>query len=107
MKHAFIALAFVASTAHAQFWSGNDLLNRLDGRNTSEYLQAQGYILGATDAGQGSNHCIPGTVNGGQVFDLVHRFLRETPELRHQYSADLFVTTILKRVWPCQKREMY
>jgi hypothetical protein len=29
MKHAFIALAFVAGTAHAQFWSGNDLLNRL------------------------------------------------------------------------------
>lgn len=105
MKSMLISLALVASTAHAGFWNGNELLSRLNNEhsNPSQYLQAQGYILGVVDAGDGEDFCIPANVNGGQIFDIVRNFLRDKPEMRHQFKASLFVWFPLKQAFPCKE----
>ena len=104
MKKLILVAALVASTAaHAEFKDGNSLYD--DIRSSANFSQgvALGYIMGVTDALRGVTHCVAENVTAGQIHDMVQQYLKENPSLRH-FTADLIVSRVLGRVWPCPKK---
>jgi hypothetical protein len=103
MKRIAIAISFVCCTAaHAEFWDGNYLHEKLNGTQADQHI-ALGYIMGVSDTLFGAVQCAPSNVTGGQVRDMVRNYINNTPAIRHR-SADSIVTEVLKTVWPCQER---
>ena len=103
MRKLFLLALLAATTVHAEFRTGNKLLDDLNGENYYAKGVAMGYIMGATDAGSGSNHCPPASVTAGQVQDMVKNTLETVPAIRH-FSADLIVNYVLNKAWPCAKK---
>lgn len=104
MKKLIAVAALLCGTAHAEFFSGNELLRRMNSTDQYERGSAMGYVIGAHDAGRGVVHCSPEAATGGQVRDMVRAHLEAVPEVRH-LAADQHVTYILKKTWPCKKGE--
>jgi hypothetical protein len=105
MKHIITALALVASTtASAQFYNGNELLQRMDSGETHHQMLAMGYVAGVVDMTRGEYHCAPANVTLGQVRDLTHNAIRRDPASRH-LNGSVLVTLALMEVWPCAKKK--
>lgn len=100
MKRA-IVLMLIAGSAHAEFRTGNKLLDDLNGSTFSQGL-ALGYIMGVVDASGGTNHCPPSTLTGGQAQDMVKNFLVSTPAIRHM-PAPTIIEYLFNQTWPCKK----
>ena len=108
-----ILLSAVAGSAHAEFWTGNDLKVRLerfqrviegkevpDPGNEQDTLAA-GYVAGVNDAVTGVSVCPPDGVTVGQLVSVVLKFMRANPELLN-LTADQVVERSLAAVWPCK-----
>ena len=102
MKKFIACLLFVPTMAHAAFFTGNDLLTKLNGDNLDR-IHAIGYIQGAADAYSGIMFCPPGTVTAGQLMDMIKNYLTNTPAVRHR-AADVIIMDALQPVWPCKNR---
>jgi hypothetical protein len=102
MKKLLVALLMVPAMAHAAFYTGNELLTKLNG-DSMDRLHALGYIQGAADAYSGIIFCPPGTVTGGQLMDMIKNYLTNTPAVRHR-AADVIIMEALQPVWPCKNR---
>ncbi len=105
MKRLILIAALLGGTAHAEFYSGNQLLNLMNGSNM-EQMHALGYVVGIADVWTGVRVCAPsgsGGINAGQVNDVVKQYLTSNPHLRHQ-TADGLTLTALSNVWPCANR---
>lgn len=103
MKFAALLLALASGAAQAQFWSGNDLLQKING-SADDMIWALGYVSGVADAGQNRDFCIPSGVRVSQVRDMVRDSLQRSPEYRH-LDASIFVTLRLVNQWPCKKKQ--
>ncbi len=103
MKKLLIILSLVTPAAHAEFFSGNDLYERLTGDAYAKSL-AMGYVVGVHDATRGVMHCSSTEATSGQVRDMVIRRLVERPEQRH-LGADVLVTMTMRDTWPCPKKD--
>lgn len=112
MKKYLIGLLMVLSlSAHAQFQTGNSLLDKI---RTSK-LVALGYVAGIADNNDGSYHaalgitipavasCIPGGVTIGQATDVVEQYLIANPAVRH-YNGNILVQDALRAAWPCKPK---
>lgn len=99
---AVLTLTLLCANAHAEFWDGNKLHQRLNGSATEQWV-ALGYVTGVADALLGVTHCAPEGVTAGQVRDMVRNYLENTPAVRH-FSADTLVSRVLKTTWPCPDR---
>jgi hypothetical protein len=102
MKHIITAIALAASTAaSAGFFTGNDLLARMNGDEIDVYI-ARGFVMGVHDAGEGHAHCTP-EVRASQISDVVKLSLQKFPERRHE-PAWWFVHWALEAAYPCKKK---
>lgn len=102
-KHICAAVSLMLCvSAHAEFKDGNDLLNDIESGNAVGQMVALGYVMGVTDFGMGYLHCAPANVKAGQIRDMVHNYLKNTPAERH-LSGDVIINKILKATWPCQR----
>lgn len=99
MKKLALLAALIGGTAHAEFYTGNQLLNMMNGSNM-EKMHALGYVVGVSDVWTGVRICPSSGVNAGQVNDVVQQYLTNNPHLRHQ-TADALTLTALGNVWPC------
>lgn len=97
-----IALLTVSTAASADFYTGNDLFERLN--DPDRVYLGMGYIAGVADLGSGEYHCAPENVTLGQVRDMVTQYLRLNPSNRHM-SASVLVTLTLMEKWPCPKKK--
>jgi hypothetical protein len=102
MKRAFVLLMLCGS-AQAEFWTGNQLLAKMQDSSAGERMFALGYVSGVADALTGTITCPPLTVSVGQVNDMVRALLEANPGDRHK-SADVFVFTAMKAQWPCKQQ---
>ena len=100
MKKLLLALAFVAGSAHAEFWDGNKLLEKLTSSSYYEQGLGMGYIMGVADTTVNVLHCAPPNSTAGQLQDMVLINLRSFPERRTK-TADTIVLDTLKAAWPC------
>jgi len=101
MKKLLVTLLFVPAMARAEFFTGNDLLARMNG-TTLEQVQALGYVQGVVDAHSSVIICPPSNVTAGQVRDMIKNYLDNSPAKRH-YSADVIIGDALEKVWPCKQ----
>jgi hypothetical protein len=65
-----------------------------------------GYIMGIVDALDGNQiggqkACFSASMTGGQIRDVVVKFLQSHPEIRH-YQASGVVTEALAQAFPCR-----
>ncbi|CAB4134774.1 hypothetical protein UFOVP274_60 [uncultured Caudovirales phage] len=101
MKKLAICLMFPV-IAHAEFWTGNQLLAKMQDPSAGERMFALGYVSGVSDALTGVVTCPPLSVTVGQVNDMVRSLLEANPGDRHK-SADIFVRAAMQAQWPCKK----
>jgi len=102
VRRALICLALVAGAAHAEFLDGNKLLSDMKGSHGFQ-MSALGYVMGVADSIQSVTACVPPSVTSGQVLDMVRNYLEANPAIRH-FTADVIVTDVLKRTFPCATR---
>lgn len=102
MKKLFLTLAFLAGSAQAQFWSGNDLHDRMNGTDV-EKVAALGFIIGVHDSNKGTV-CVPAQATTGQIRDSFAQWMNANPEVRH-FSAGSLVLYMLRERWPCRNKE--
>lgn len=102
---AFAVLLGSVFTAQAQvqFFTGNDLLDRMDSSNNFRSGIATGYVLGVMDTMTGITICPPSGVTIGQVNDIIQKYLRDNPQHRH-LAADVIVETVMKTRFPCASK---
>jgi hypothetical protein len=101
MKKIIACFLIAPSIASAEFMSGNDLLNDMNGSNVNKAL-ALGYVIGVSDTLNKVIVCPPMNVTAGQTVDIIKKHLEDNPNIRH-YSADSIVATKLGSIWPCQR----
>jgi hypothetical protein len=102
MKKLLTILLFVPIMAHAEFFSGNTLLARLNG-DSLDRVQALGYIQGVADAYVRVVFCPPENVTAGQLSDMMKNYLINNPVSRNK-TADTLIAEAFGQVWPCAKR---
>lgn len=103
MKKLLIVLLFPI-TAHAEFYTGNILLNRLQSESTVEKAVALGYVMGVFDANQGATHCAGNRdITAGQIKDMARAYLENNPTTRNR-TADILLGELFKKAWPCTGR---
>lgn len=98
------ALLLSAGGAKATDWDGNQLLRECTGYDVTDTLRCLAYIRGARDmldalqmAGSGER-CIPQPATLDQVKDVVVRYLRQHPEVRHFTRPSLIVAAV-REAW--------
>lgn len=103
MKNLLLIAALLSSSAHAQFFTGNDLLIRLNADNSIDRTLGTGFIMGVYDATLLLEHCPPDNVTAGQIRDMVAKNLYNGAAARHLPAA-AFVAYTLSTTWPCAKK---
>jgi len=98
-------LLALALPAQAQFVDGNGLLDRMNDTGAVKPMVALGFILGVADSFRGTEVCVPTNVQAGQLYDLVHQWLRANPDKRHLEGAAIVLVS-LNRTWPCKKTDL-
>jgi hypothetical protein len=105
MKKLIAMLLFVPAMAHAEFFTGNDLLSKLQG-DVYDRLQSLGYIQGVYDVYVHVTICPPNggrEITAGQLRDMIRNYLTNSPATRHK-TAESLINEALKGVWPCSSR---
>lgn len=104
MKKTLIALLIALPfLAHAEFLSGNKLLEKMNAGDFHSQGMALGYIVGVHDALAGVSVCAPESVTAGQLEKIIKMWFDNNPTLLH-YSADRAIFVALKAIWPCAKK---
>ena len=103
IKKTILIVGLLCGIAHAEFFTGNDLLTRMNSSDAYDRTLALGYVMGVFDAQRGADHCPPENVTSGQIRDMVKNHLEATPATR-QFTADVQVRYVLNKAWPCPKK---
>lgn len=103
MKKLIVSLLFVPAVASAEFVNGNELLSNLQSNDATKRVFALGYIAGVFDAHHSVSHCPSAGVSLGQVRDMTEQYLIVNASSRN-LSADLLISDMLKRRWPCSNQ---
>ena len=102
MKKLLVALLMIPAMAHAEFWTGNDLYNRMQSTSAMDNVQAYGYVMGVYDVYVHIVFC-PGTENRitvKQINDIAQQYLVLNPSLRNK-DAYFLIQSAFKNTWPC------
>ena len=106
MKKWLVCLLFVPAMAHAEFWTGNNLYDRLTSSEAGERIQALGYVMGVYDVAVHVLFCPPGSetsITAGQIRDMTFNWLGNNPHRRNE-SAEKLVIEAYRQAWPCRNR---
>lgn len=101
-------LAMWSQPGWADFLSGNKLLEFCESDTPAEFGQCLGYIASASDThatwvdwgDMTRQMCIPPHATGGQLYQVVLKFLKEHPETLHLAAGSL-VLIALGEAFPC------
>ena len=100
------AVTFACTDARAQtpgeFWTGNDLLDKIRSVSEMDRSLALGYVMGAIDVGQSTHFCTP-QITAGQARDIMRQHLEAVPAARHMLASTHIIYTF-KKLWPCEQR---
>lgn len=110
-----IAIALCPSAADAQqlpnFDTGNGVLAVCGSDSIQEQVRCAAYINGLAQ-GQAlmavrdkspQIFCIPETATNGQAVEIVVKYLKANPEMRHRLGS-LLITIALRDAFPCDKK---
>jgi hypothetical protein len=80
------------------------LLSNIQGDEAFKRAYAMGFILGVHDVYEDQIICSGANVTGGQLRDIVRKFLENNPSER-DLPAHLLVMIALGKAFPCEKRK--
>jgi hypothetical protein len=103
MKKTILALALICGNAQADFFTGNDLFQRMNSDQHGDIMLSIGYVMGVFDVGQSVLFCAPASVTSGQVRDMTLAYLRNFPAKRNK-GAEFLINDVLAATWPCPKK---
>lgn len=104
MKRLITTMLLCAATvAHADFITGNKLMEYYREDHYFSKGFVMGYVAGVYDAGASITHCPPSTVTLGQVNDLARRHLEDNPAIRSEF-ASIILVRLFRQTWPCAKK---
>jgi hypothetical protein len=98
-----VGLLFIPVMAHAEFFTGNDLLAKMNG-DAADRIQAIGYVQGVFDVYVHVTICPPNggrDITAGQIRDMIKNYLTNSPATRHK-TAESLIHEAFNSVWPCQ-----
>jgi hypothetical protein len=99
----FIAAALLmASSAHAEFYTGNEIHNYMSSSKSHERSLALGFVAGVHDVYSDISICAPGNATLGQLHDVVKQYLEATPQRRHLTAQEL-IRDVLSAAYPCAR----
>lgn len=105
MKKLAAILMFVPLIAHAEFWTGNDLYNKLTSSDSMERIHAMGYVVGIYDANVKVHFCPnEAGITVGQITDITKNYLAANPSTRNLAAYGL-VTVAFRQIWPCTNKQ--
>lgn len=102
MKKLLAILLFIPSLARAEFWTGNDLYEKLRSTDVMDRVQGTGFVMGVYDAYVHLFFC-PASEAGitvGQIADMVSYNLAANPNQRNK-AAYFLVRDTFRKTWPC------
>ena len=103
MKKLLLALALVASSAHAEFASSGRIIELMKG-DKLEQISAGGYVAGVYDTGVGVYFCPAKEPSFQALMEFAYNALETTRTPEKAGSEVLIVAFNAK--WPCKKREV-
>ena len=104
MKKLFCLIALTALPVRAEFYSGNEILQRMQSESLVEQVIAIGFVGGVADAFDMIMFCPPTGATVGQARDIARRYLLLNPAKRHRAAAGLVVDALME-AWPCEKKK--
>jgi hypothetical protein len=104
MKAMIATLLFVPMLAHAGFFTGNQLLQRMNSSEPIESSVALGFVLGIHDSFEGEVVCTGAQVTSGQLRDVVKKYLEANPAQR-DLSAGALAMVALAIAFPCPDKK--
>jgi len=106
IKRAVAAVMLVPALAHAEFWTGNDLLAHIKSTEATQRVQAVGYVMGVFDATGSIAHCgnSLSSITSGQVRDVARQYLEQNPGTR-DIVADVLLRAAFGATWPCPEKK--
>ncbi len=103
VKALLAGMMFVCTSANAMYENGNRLLNDIEG-TTMGKIYALGYIVGVADAFNDDELlCIHPSVTKGQLNDVVHIYLKNSPQVRN-LPATVLIMIALSDYWACPSK---
>jgi hypothetical protein len=100
---AALSLACTA-TAQAEFYTGQEILDRLQSKSLIQKTLAVGYISGIFDMGQGVLWCgVPSDTTAGEVVAVVGLHLLSNRDQLHRGASVLVASAILGHFEECPK----
>lgn len=96
-----VILLLATGPARAEFFSGNDLYERMRSRDAFAHTEVLMYIAGVSDAHRSIISCPTPDVSLGQLYDMVKSYLERFPERRSR-TGDSIVAAVMRPVWPCR-----
>lgn len=89
MKKILVMLLMIPAIARAEFWSGNDLYNRIMSSEMTDRIQALGYVIGVYDMGIRAAFCPPSEsgITAGQIRDMTRQYLENNPSQRQDRKS--------------------
>jgi hypothetical protein len=105
MKKLLVALLMLPALARAEFWTGNNLYNKLSSNDTIDRIQAIGYVMGVFDVYVNVTFCPAdqSSITAGQVRDMALAWLAANPATRNK-TAESLINDAFKQAWPCRNR---
>lgn len=104
IKKLMLTAALICGPAHAEFMTGNELLNRFNTESYADQGFAMGFVAGVADAMDNILLCMPEGATVGQARDIAIRYLRNNPQSRHR-GASALVVDALSGAWPCARNK--
>jgi hypothetical protein len=101
MASAILTCSVFTAHAQVQFFTGNDLLNRMESDNNFRSGIANGYVIGVIDTLTGITVCPPAGITIGQANDIILKYLRDNPSNRH-IAADVIIDVVMSARFPCR-----
>ena len=105
MRKLLATLLFVPVMAHAEFWTGNNLYDRLSSSDVLERVQALGYVMGVYDVYVHVTFCPvnQSSITAGQIRDMAAGWLAANASTRHR-NAEALLNDMFRQAWPCRNR---
>jgi hypothetical protein len=109
----FVAVIMALSKAGAAEpspWNGDKIISdcRLEKLKTADQtmraFMCYGYVRGVGDGYFNVGACLPREVTTQQLIDVAVKFLRNNPQHRHLYAADIFMAA-WGEAWSCKQEE--
>lgn len=95
-----IIALFIPILTHADYFTGNDIMDSWDNKFHESNTMIRGYFAGVQDSYNGVHFCVDSKVKMSQAAEIVIKYMKDHPEKWHKAGKNL-VLDALNKAFPC------